>query len=114
MEVNGTLHYPELFRSFADAKTTDFECALYECKNAEDIPGYIKSLTDKKTVACYYRPGNQKQVYIETGDWDWILAEFIGMIFITIIGGLFDLAVAIVIIGTIVWLCYMLICKPKP
>ncbi len=82
MADNGTLHNPMLYRSYADAKKTDFECMLYECENAEDIPGYIERLIERVTLECYYRPGNEEHVYIETGDWEQIRAEFIGMIFI--------------------------------
>ncbi len=112
MADNGTLHNPKLYRSYADAKATDFECALYECKNAEDIPGYIKQITSQVTLECYYRPGNEKHVYVETGDWDRILAEFVGMIIITIIGGLFDLVVAIPFLGLIVMICKWCIFDP--
>ena len=98
MADNGTFHNPMLYRSYADAKKTDFECMLYECKNAEDIPGYIERLIERVTLDCYYRPGNEEHVYIETGDWEQIRAEFIGMIFITVIGGLFDLVIAIPIL----------------
>ena len=64
------------------------------------------------SVECYYRPGNEKHVYVETGNWDKILAEFIGMIFVVIVGGLFDLVAVILIFGCTGWVLYLFICKP--
>ena len=109
IDIKGILYHPQLYRSYADAKTTDFDCALYECKHAVNIPGYIKRIEARASVHCYYRPGNDNYAYIETRAQEWSQAEFIGMIFVTIIGGLFDLAI---VISFLAWLGYIFIYGP--
>ncbi len=100
MIVNGTEHRPKLFRSYADAKATDFQCALKECRGASGIRGYVKSMMSKSSFECYYRPDNVNHVYVESGDWNQILTQFIVLIIFTVVGGIFDL---VIILG-ILWM----------
>ena len=107
--VDGTFHTAQLYHSYADAKATDFECALYECRTARNIPGYVKDLEQRTSVKCYYRPGNEKHVYIETGDWTRILTEFIILIIFTVIGGIFDLVIIVLILLGLMGCCCSLL-----
>ncbi len=93
MMDNGTVHFPTLYRSYADAKATNFQCALKECRGAAGIPDYVQSITSQSSLECYYRPGNVDRVYVESGDWNHILSQFIVLIIFTVIGGIFDLVI---------------------
>ncbi len=104
--INGTVHTPQLYRSYTDAKVTDYECALYECKTAGNIPGCIKELEGRLNIECYYRLGNERHVYIETVDGTRILTQFIIVIILTVIGGIFDLFFIVLFLLVLLPLCF--------
>ncbi len=55
-----------VYRSYPDAKTTDFKCALYECEMSYTIQTFINDLKQKNSSDCYYKKDILKTVYIET------------------------------------------------
>ncbi len=75
------------------------------------LVGYVESLIERETLKCYYRPGNEDHVYVETGDWDSILTEFIILLILTIIGGLFILGVLIFVISCLLYSALHKVCS---
>ncbi len=102
MRDNGTQHQPTLYHSYAVAKQTEFKCSLYECHRETNIFSHAQKMKKKRTTECYYRPGIADYVYIESGNWNCILTEFILLIIFTVIGGLFDLVLGVIIIIVII------------
>ncbi len=108
MVDNGTQHDPILYQSYAVAKETHFKCSLYECHRETRIFSSAQKLKTMGTTECYFRPGNLEHVYIETGNWNCILTEFVLLIIFTVIGGLFDLLLGVIIIIVIIGsVCYV-------
>ena len=91
ISVKTNFYRVSLFRAYADAKGSGFECAVYECRDREGISDYIQNLGDKTHFDCYYNPTNTNHAYAETGDKTKILTIFILLIIFTVLGGLFDI-----------------------
>ncbi len=66
---------------------------------------------ERETLRCCYRPGNEDHVYVETGDWDSILTEFIILLILTVIGGLFILGSLIFVISCLLYSAFHKVCS---
>ncbi len=82
-----------LFRSVEDAIQTGYQCSFYECRDAKEIPLLVKQLEEKLGVQCHHKQGDDKYIYLhpdntETVNGVLIFAEFILLLFLTIIPGL--------------------------
>ena len=89
--AKGNLYQMSLFRSYADAKASDFKCAIHECRDREGVRDYIQNFENKSTFTCYYNPANIHHAHAETGDKTQILTVFVLLIMFTVLGGIFDI-----------------------
>ncbi len=81
-EITSTLMY----RSYSDAVTTDFKCALFECDRNDFIHSYIENLQGNNISDCYYKKGNLEIAYIKTKEYDNVKLMFGLYIFFIILG----------------------------
>ena len=61
--LNSTVVNAELFRSFKDARETDFECSAYECEHSERIFDYKNDTENAGSFKCHYNPNKPHFVY---------------------------------------------------
>ena len=56
----------QLFRSFRDAKHTDYQCAAYECQDSGDILTYGENLKKMDNIKCFTNPNHPQYVYMQS------------------------------------------------
>ena len=56
----------QLFRSFRDAKRTDYQCAAYECEHSGDVVEYGENLKKMDSIKCFTNPNQPQYVYMQS------------------------------------------------
>ena len=57
----------DLFRSYQGAKGTNYESAIFECKDPELIDNFVKEIPTKGPFTCFYNPEIPQYAYINNG-----------------------------------------------
>ena len=57
----------EFFRSYQDARETNHECAVIECKNPEVTDNFAAEVRTKGSFTCYYHPDKLEYAYLKGG-----------------------------------------------
>ena len=65
-DENKSMVKAQLFRSFRDAKHTDYQCAVYECQHSGKILTYGENLKKMDNVKCFTNPNKPQYVYMES------------------------------------------------
>ncbi len=105
---NGSAVQSVVFMSYAKAKQTKYQCIMHECKRPSIISEYVHELEEKHKLECYYHPDKKELVYLQTGNWNQILTEFVIVLIFTVIGGLFDIFVGFLFtLGFLTFLCWV-------
>ena len=53
----------ELYRSYKDARETDFECSAHECEHSGRISAFKNDTENVGSFNCHYNPNKQQYVY---------------------------------------------------
>ncbi len=66
--TNGTVMNAELFKSHKQARETDFDCSVLECRSPKKVHEFVKDLRRKESfgMECHYHPEEPQYVYIDT------------------------------------------------
>ena len=84
-----------VYRSYPDAKTTDFKCALYECELSYIIQSFIKELKGKNSSDCYYKNDDLEIVYIQTEGHSNVVVMMALFIFFIVLGVIIVIVICI-------------------
>ena len=76
-DTNGTMSKARLFRSYRDAKKTDFECTAYECQYSERILDFKEDIESMKTFKCHYDPDQLEYVYRDDASLSSVIIYFV-------------------------------------
>ena len=66
VDGNKSMINAQLFRSFRDAKHTDYQCAAYKCQHSGDILTYGESLKKIYSIKCFVNPNKPHYVYTDS------------------------------------------------
>ena len=86
--LNSTVRNAQLYRSYKDARETDFECSAYECEHSGRIFEYKNDTENAGSFKCHYNPNKPQYVYKDVTESEDIVPNVIflvlGLIFIVL------------------------------
>ena len=84
-DTDGTIQNAHLFRSYRDAKRTDFECTAYECQFSGRILDFKEDMESVDTFSCHFNPSQPEYVYRDDASLGPVVIYFVAGILLIVL-----------------------------